>query len=110
MKILTQEQIQKMLANGKANINGELDLAPVVKLYIPNTKAVWLLSELMPDAPYIAFGLCDLGVGFPELGYVDLAELLSLNSYPVMQDYNFAGIHPISYYADLASKHQQIIA
>jgi len=45
----------------------------VVKLYTPNAGATWLLSEL--DAEGIAFGLCDLGLGFPELGYVSLAEL-----------------------------------
>ena len=38
--------------------------------------AVWpsLLTELYPDGPDIAFALCDLGMGFPELGDVELSR------------------------------------
>ncbi|MEA3273834.1 MAG: DUF2958 domain-containing protein [Pseudomonadota bacterium] len=34
----------------------------------------WLLSELYPDDPNVAFGLCDLALGFPELRDVRLSE------------------------------------
>lgn len=39
--------------------------------------AVWLLTELMEDGDTL-FGLCDLGLGCPELGYVSWAELQAL--------------------------------
>ncbi len=38
-------------------------------------RATYLLSEIYPADPTIAFGLCDLHIGFPELGDVDLMEL-----------------------------------
>ena len=36
--------------------------------------ATWLLTELDEDGDQ-AFGLCDLGFGCPELGYVSLTEM-----------------------------------
>ena len=51
---------------------------PVVKLFIPDAGATWLLTELDPKGPDLAFGLCDLGVGYPELGYVRLSEILEV--------------------------------
>ena len=58
----------------------EADLArrPVVKLFTPWGSATWLLSEIDTDAQDVAFGLCDLGMGSPELGSVSIAELLAL--------------------------------
>lgn len=41
------------------------DFSPVVKLFCPWSGATWLLTELDPDDPDIAFGLCDLGMGSP---------------------------------------------
>ena len=46
---------------------------PVVKLFNPVGGGTWLLSEM--DEQGIAFGLCDLGMGEPELGYVAIQEL-----------------------------------
>jgi hypothetical protein len=51
------------------------DVFPVVKLFTPWGGATWLLSELDPEDEDIAFGLCDLGFGCPELGSVSLSEL-----------------------------------
>jgi hypothetical protein len=48
------------------------------------------LSELSPD--YIAFGLCDLGFGEPEMGYVSLIEIAGLKDQlglPVERDKSF---------------------
>ena len=42
----------------------------------------WLITEYDPGER-IAFGWCDLGVGFPELGYVSLDEVLSLRIPPI---------------------------
>ena len=85
MKLFTKQQLAQLLANGeqaKAERNGEceedLTRMPVVKLFTPWGSATWLLSEIDPDEQDIAFGLCDLGVGTPELGSVSIAELLAL--------------------------------
>ena len=48
--------------------------APVVKLFTPNAGATWLQCEIDREGDDRAFGLCDLGQGFPELGYVSLTE------------------------------------
>lgn len=37
----------------------------------------WFLTEYDPEED-LAFGLCDLGMGYPELGYVSLAEIREL--------------------------------
>lgn len=72
MKLLTAKQRAQMERNAQLE-EGRADLKPVVKLFDPSGAATWLLTELDPDN--CAFGLCDLGIGFPELGYVDLSEL-----------------------------------
>lgn len=53
----------------------EVDLLPVVKHFTPAACATWLLIEVDPGDHDIAFGLCDLGLWFPELGWVSLSEL-----------------------------------
>lgn len=75
MKLFTDDQYQQLLQNGS---DPDKDHPPVVKLVLPNTRCVWLLSEIDPENKSIAFGLCDLGMGFPELGYVSLDELRSV--------------------------------
>ncbi len=42
---------------------------------MPDGPGTCLLSELDPNEPDRAFGLCDTGHGYPELGYVLLSEL-----------------------------------
>jgi Protein of unknown function (DUF2958) len=56
-----------------------LGFEPVVKLFTADGNATWLLSELNPDID-LAFGLCDLVLGEPELGYVSLVELAAARS------------------------------
>jgi hypothetical protein len=49
---------------------------PVIKLFDPWGQAFWLLVELEPGtSDDYAFGLADLGLGFPEIGYVSVGEL-----------------------------------
>ncbi|WP_164155257.1 DUF2958 domain-containing protein [Sandarakinorhabdus rubra] len=103
---LTEEQWNLLLANGKRSVAGDdLDPAPVVKLFTPDAGATWLLTEVDPDDEDIAFGLCDLGLGCPELGSVRLSELLSMRGrfgLPVERDLWFKSDKPISVHADLA--------
>ena len=69
---------KSLLTNGRVRKQfrgvAKIDPLPVAKRSIGGG-CIWILTEIDPDAPYIAFGLCDLGMGFPELGYVDLREL-----------------------------------
>jgi hypothetical protein len=70
MKLLTFEHDQRMRANGVANASRAAraedteDYQPAVKLFCPWGAGTWLLTELDPEDPDIAFGLCDLGMGF----------------------------------------------
>jgi hypothetical protein len=73
--------LSELLANGCLTARGkELDHKPVVKIFDPAGSATWLLTEISPANPKIAFGLADLGQGCPELGYVDLSELAAVRT------------------------------
>ena len=69
MELLTAEIREQMLRNGRirleCQLRGEIepDFVPVVKFFTPDAGCTWLLTELEPEEPDIAFGLCDLGVG-----------------------------------------------
>jgi len=81
--------------------------------WIPTLGATWLLTELDPNDPDLAFGLCDLGLGEPELGYVCLTELETLRGpmgLPVERDLHFEADKPISAYAAEAHEHRRIRA
>ena len=76
MKLMTKAQREIMLRNGiRSQDDPDYDPKPVIKLFTPDGAATWLLTELDPDDNDIAFGLCDLGMGFPELGSVRISEL-----------------------------------
>ena len=110
MRLLTLAQNEQLLRNGYCE-NREQDHFPVVKLFMPGTACTWLLTQFDPQVPGLAFGLCDLGMGFPELGYVDLDELMSIRTrlgLGVECDSSFVGKYPISVYAKAAGACQQI--
>ena len=71
MKWLTAAERTRMLKNGQASREHEIDHRPVVKLFTPDANATWLLTELDPEDVDRAFGLCDLGLGCPEVGYAE---------------------------------------
>lgn len=117
MKLLTAEIREHLIANGRrqAPVKGtdaEIDFFPVVKLFTPDAQCTWLLSEIDPDEPDLAFGLCDLGLGFAELGSVSLSELGALRGrlgLPVERDLTFTARHPLSVYASAAHKVGRIV-
>ncbi len=91
----------------------EIDFKPVVKLFTPDANCTWLLTEIDPDAPDIAFGLCDLGMGYPELGTVNISELIQLRGrlgLPVECDVGFKADKTLSQYAGEALKLERIKA
>jgi hypothetical protein len=83
MKLLTDVIRAQLIANGRARdpVRGtedEIDFTPIVKLFNPCGAGTWLLTELDPEAPDIASGLCDFGMGTPEIGNVAISELESV--------------------------------
>lgn len=107
MKLLTDEIRETLLANGRANAGREdsINFKPAVKLFFLIGAAAWLLTELDPEDPDIAFGLCDVGMGYPELGYVSLSEIESIpfpGGLGVERDLHFVADKTLFAYADEA--------
>ena len=99
MKLFTDEQYQQLLKNGA---DPDKNYPPVAHLFMPWGRAEWLISEINPKFPHIAFGLCDLGMGSPELGYVDLEELKAVRAGPfqlgIENNDHFEAKYPMSIY------------
>jgi hypothetical protein len=107
IKGLTKKETQKLLLNSKESTahEGGLDHRPVVKYFY--MQATWLISEM--DQTGMCFGLCDLGHGFPEIGYVDSVELNSLTSFGGLQkDKHFKAEELLSHYAQKARQERRI--
>src|ERR1039457_4658094 len=88
----------------------DIDFKPVVKLFTPDAQCTWLLTELGNDN--IAFGLADLGMGIPELGYISMRELRELRGplgLAVERDLHFDADKTLSAYADEARAHGRIV-
>jgi len=117
--MILDSQRAELLANWKrgcelaaADRDAEHDPRPVVKLFNPCGAATWLLTELVEDNPDVAFGLCDLGHGCPELGYVSLSELAELRLFGgalyIERDEHFTASKTISEYAAEARRLRRI--
>ncbi len=112
MKLLTKPLRERLIANYRSNRGGEADHPPVIKLFTPDAQATWLISEFDPEDG-LFFGLCDLGMGCPELGYVSLAELETVRGplgLPVERDRCFEADKPLTAYATEARRAGRIIA
>lgn len=119
MKLLTPEHMRRMLANGRWNRDRADqdetpgDFRPVAKLFCPWSAAIWLLTELDPNQPDVAFGLCDPGLGHPELGRVRLSELAALRGpggLRIERDRGFRAMKTLSAYAAEARAHHRVLA
>jgi hypothetical protein len=101
MKLLTKPIEAKLLANSKLPDAKKSALKPVAKFFTPDANATWLISEM--DEEGRMFGLCDLGLGCAELGYVMLDELKTLRGrlgLPVERDRWFKADKTLSEYAN----------
>jgi len=112
-KLLTKDIRERLLRNGQLRQqldeqgDSEADFLPVVKIFTPDAGCTWLLTELDPEDPDIAFGLCDLGVGCPELGSVRISEIESVRGrlgLPAERDRFFTATKTLSAYAAEADK------
>jgi Protein of unknown function (DUF2958) len=115
MKLLRKEHERRLLSQGQWNAGREKteDFKPIVKLFCPWSGATWLLSELDPEDHDLAFGLCDLGMGFPELGRVRLSELIAVRGpggLRIERDRWFRPNKTLTAYADEARRHERIVA
>ena len=67
----------------------------MVKFFTPDAQATWYITEGEPEGDdWLFFGLCDLGLGFPELGYVLLSELTEIRGrfgLPIERDRHYSG-------------------
>jgi len=115
MDLMPDDIRARLLANGA--VPEETDHVPVVKYFDPTGAATWIITELMPAEdegvePDILFGLCDLGMGYPELGYVSLAELTSVTGrlgLGIERDLYFRARYPLSVYAHAAHGRGRIV-
>jgi hypothetical protein len=112
--IFTQDVLRALASNGRWNRSRidrdetPTDFKPVVKIFNPYGGATWLLTESDPDESDRLFGLCDLGQGFPELGYVSRSEIETCRirrggyELPLERDKYFKATHTLSVYAEAA--------
>ena len=106
MKLITEEIKTKLASNkGDANVD-----KPYLKLFSPTGSATWLITEIVDEDTL--FGLCDLGMGFPELGYVSLQELESVElpfGLKIERDMYFTPDKTLKEYASVAREHSRIV-
>lgn len=115
MKLLTKPILEKLIKNFEANKErreNTIDFKPVVKFF-GGSSATWLISEYDQENDEF-FGLCDPGLGFPELGYVSKAELFSVKFPPfglgVERDRHFKADKTLNEYTEIAKIKRRIIA
>ena len=106
----------RLLKNARITLDSDgedCDHKPALKIFDPCGPAVWLLTEMDPDAEDRLFGLGDLGMGYPELGWVCLSELESVTGplgLHMERDLYFSGEYPMSVYTDTARTHSRIVS
>ncbi|TDW61575.1 DUF2958 family protein [Novosphingobium sp. PhB55] len=85
-------------------INPRFDPFPLVRLFNPMGRAVWLASELYADGDTL-YGLADLGFGSPELGIFSLREIEAIDlplGMRIARDLVFTTRHRLSVWTEAA--------
>lgn len=109
MKLLTKALETKLRKNSESASSCR-DIKPVVKFFNPMGAATWLITEM--DAEGIMFGLCDLGMGYPEIGYVSLEEMQSVRlpfGLRIERDMYFTPKFTLQEYAERAEQAGRIV-
>jgi hypothetical protein len=119
VKLFTREVLAHLAANGKATRlaqqagQAEPDHKPVVKIFDPCGAGTWLITESNPDEPDLLFGLADLGMQCPELGYISKSELEMIKGrfgIGLVRDRWFSTDKPLSAFVDEALNEGRIEA
>lgn len=112
MELLPGKIREVLVENWRRQDRGnEIDYEPVVKLFTPDAGATWLLTELDPKTD-VGFGLCDMGWGQPELGYVgieEICEAVGALGLPIERDLHFEAQGTLSEYAEAARAAGRIV-
>ena len=74
--VKTAQTIQNMPKTGETDGQGD-DAVVYLHYFMGNMD--WFITEkdMIEDEQYQAFGLADLGMGYPELGYISIEEITS---------------------------------
>ena len=112
MKLLTKPIEKKLIKNFETNkVSETTDFEPIVKFF-GGGACTWLITEYDPEERTY-FGLCDLGQGYPELGWVSRDELESIK-FPfglgVERDRYWKAEKTINQYAKAARDKGKIVA
>jgi hypothetical protein len=109
----TDDLLAALAANGKSSAaaiardGNTPDHVPLLKLFTPMGSATWVLTEYHPEDERF-FGLCDLGMGSPELGYVSRAEIEetahSRRPPLIERDLYFRPAYSLSVYTEAAAR------
>lgn len=109
MQLIFPAARSELLANFRDEKN---DHVPVVKLFTPWAGATWLLTEMVEHDQNIMFGLCDVGQGYPELGYVALSEIEAVRGpggLRIERDIHFEPLASVGVYAAAARQADRIV-
>ena len=89
MKLITKEIARKLERAPRDTEDAQI----VVKFFTPDAQCSWHITDGEQEGnDWRLFGLCDLGMGFPELGYVMLSDLQGIRGrygLPVERDQYF---------------------
>lgn len=103
-KLLTDEQIQKLKQIGLSEEQNEGQV-PIVRLHLPDKNAYWLFSCIVSGQEKMAYGIFEMGIGFPEIGYFhldDIADMKFEKNVAIENDLEFKGEHSLLKYAEIA--------
>lgn len=105
MTLLSRTARAMLAANYRSTIADlYFDPIPVIRLFNPVGRAVWLATEIEPDDDTL-FGLADMGFGCPELGSFSLAEIEAIrlpHGRRIEIDRRFSTRHALSIWAEAA--------
>lgn len=113
-KIMTKAIENKLKKNYEKNqeAEGSLDFKPELKLF-GGSACTWLISEYDEESQ-LFFGLADLGMGFPEMGWISKQELESVRfppfNLPIERDRYFSPEKKLAEYAKEAKEAQRIVS
>lgn len=72
---ITKETMRLLTEAGGLDPIELLAAPPIAKLFAPDGAGTWLLSAVDPHDKDRAWGICDFGLGRPEIAWLSLAEL-----------------------------------